>query len=70
MAKNTLSEVRRVEPVEGHPDGTFHGFWSGYVVRWETEDGRYEAKSKNGVRGINVPCVVVVESGQFTCASS
>ena len=66
MQENTLSEVKRIESADGHPDGTFDGTWSGYVVRWETPHGQYEAKSKLGVRGINVPCQVTVKNGQFS----
>ena len=67
MRENELTEVKRIESAEGHPDGEWDGVWSGYVVRWETEHGQYEAKSKNGVRGINVSCVVTVTNGQFSC---
>jgi hypothetical protein len=33
MRENELSDVKRIETADGHPDGEFEGVWSGYVVR-------------------------------------
>lgn len=43
------------------PQGVFKGFWSGYVVRFETEGEVYNCDTEHGVRGINVPCTVTIE---------
>jgi hypothetical protein len=64
-----LLDAKRIEPVDGHPDGRYEGRWSGYVVEWETEFGRYEARSRDGVRGL-VPVTVVVECGRFSFVKS
>ena len=65
MLGQKLTDVRRIESADGHKDGRYEGVWSGYVVRWTTRCGNYEAKSEIGVRGYNVPCVVTVKNGIF-----
>lgn len=60
-----LDRVRRVESVALVPDGTYHGTWSGYTVKFETPDGVYEGRSTQWVRGLNVPCTVEVTGNQF-----
>lgn len=65
LKTSELSKVKRTESAEGHPDGEFPGFWSGYVVTWETDHGCYSAESVDGVRGFKVPVTVVVQSGKF-----
>lgn len=47
------------------PDGEYRGSWSGYKVRFQvTGGGTYEGDSTMGVRGIDVPCTVVVSKGK------
>ena len=43
-------------------DGQYNGYWSGYTVKF----AGYECSTKNGVRGINVPCVVTVKGDSIT----
>jgi hypothetical protein len=62
---NPLHNVRRIESAEGIPDGTYRGQMSGNLVRFDTEYGSYEGTAKDGVRGLNVPCKVLVKMGEF-----
>lgn len=66
--RGSLIEVKRVEPVEGIPDGRYQGIWSGYTVKFDTPYGSYEAKSRTGVRGTTT-CAVVVECGKLEVTS-
>lgn len=56
--------IKEVKEVVTLPDGEYHGFWGGYLVRIETHDKVYELKTENGIRGINVPCVVKSYNGK------
>jgi hypothetical protein len=60
-----LEKVRCIR-IERVPDGEYAGLWSGYRVSFETPYGQYEGTSTVGVRGMNIPCTVKVEQGQFT----
>jgi len=48
------------------PDGTYVGQKTGYVVRVETGREIYEIKTRDGVRGFNVPCTVDVRDGMVS----
>jgi len=63
MHGQSLKDVKRIEPTGEIEDGSYAGKWSGYVIKWETPYGAYEAKTETGVRGIDVPCTVLVQSG-------
>lgn len=41
--------------------GEYPALYSGYVVVFETELARYELRMDEGIRGIDVPCTVVVD---------
>lgn len=47
------------------PDGVYEATISGYEVVFRYSIFEYSLESDRGVRGINIPCVVVVESGDF-----
>ena len=47
------------------PDGEYRGLWSGYNVRFKVADGRiYVGETSIGVRGIDIPCTVIVSDGK------
>lgn len=45
------------------PDGGYAGLISGYTVTFRTNGRVFEAQAEIGVRGLNVPCTVVVKDG-------
>lgn len=46
------------------PDGQYDGRWSGYTVQFSHDGRLFEAVTDIGVRGQNVACRVIVESGR------
>ena len=48
------------------PAGRYSGRKTGYVVRVETDADIFEIKTRNGVRGIDIPCFVNVERGMVS----
>lgn len=48
------------------PDGEYDGSWSGYTVVFVTPLGECKGRATVGVRGLNIPCKVTIEDGQFT----
>lgn len=45
------------------PDGEYDGIWGGYEVEFTVDGKKYKARTENGVRGMNIPCVVSVRFG-------
>lgn len=56
-------EITRPLNLPDLPNGRYDGLWSGYQVIVNLEDEQIKLKTKNGVRGINVPCIVIVDNG-------
>lgn len=48
------------------PDGVYNGLWTGVQVRFTVGQIEITASTSIGVRGINVPCLVVVLDGNAT----
>jgi hypothetical protein len=66
MESFEMSNVRRIEPAEGVPDGSYIGSQTGYTVRFETPHGTYQGQVTYGVRGINIPRLILVRDGKFS----
>lgn len=67
MAETELADVIRYEDKIEHPNGVFDGLWTGYCVRWEESGTQFEARTVGiGIRGLNVPCRVIVKDGRFS----
>jgi hypothetical protein len=47
-------------------DGLYKGKWGGYVIELEHKNVTYELATEIGVKGINIPVVVVVNNGEVT----
>lgn len=46
------------------PIGVYSGFWSGYEVKVNHDGEEWFLKTKNGVRGVNIPVsIMVTETG-------
>jgi hypothetical protein len=58
---NTFAKTCVKLTEERPPEGTYQGKWSGYVVRLEAPQGKYEITTGHGVRGIDIPCFVTVK---------
>lgn len=43
------------------PDGTYTGYWGGYVVEFHHEGQDYTLKTSIGIKGINIPCVITIK---------
>ena len=66
MQSYEMSNVHRIEPAEGVPDGSYIGRQTGYLVSFETPHGKYEGLVIHGVRGINIPRLILVSAGKFS----
>lgn len=47
------------------PDGKYKGIWSGYQVDLVIDDNTFQIRTKNGIRGINIPCIINVVDGKI-----
>lgn len=67
MRDSLVEKVHRadVDSAEGIADGQYAGTISGYCVRFSTEYGDYQGTVRRGIRGLNIPCTVVVRLGVF-----
>lgn len=45
-------------------DGTYKGLWSSDNLRIHTGRSIVTIKTKTGVRGINIPCEVIITNGE------
>lgn len=56
------TEITKVERVKAAtlPPGKYEGTWCGYVVTLKMDNGEWQLRTKDGVRGI-VPCIVNVD---------
>src|SRR5688572_7640496 len=41
-------------------DGDYEGIWGGYEATFSIRERRYVITTQDGVRGINIPCIVHV----------
>lgn len=57
--------IRCEDPVT-LPDGRYKAIWTAYTARFSHDGKAYTVDTSVGVRGINCPCVVVVENGCVT----
>lgn len=46
-------------------NGSYRGLWTGYKVRVQIGIYSYDFDASEGVRGMNVPCVVHVKDGEY-----
>jgi hypothetical protein len=58
-----VKSVEKYSPVKpwNLPSGDYPGLWGGYVVTFVIGKNHYRAATEIGVRGMNIPCVVVVD---------
>ncbi len=48
------------------PCGVYKGMWNGYYISFDIHGETWTAKTEDGLRGINVPCtVIVLEDGSI-----
>ena len=52
------------------PDGDYKGIWGGYVVEALIGGQLHRFTTENGVRGMNIPCVVMFQAGAVTVVTS
>lgn len=60
--KTSVVSVEQIFAITQLPRGTYSGTWSGYEVRVKIHDNSYRLTTKDGIRGIDVPCFVRVFS--------
>lgn len=65
-----VTQVCEKCPVVSIPDGRYAGKWSAYTVEFRVGGREFVATTKDGVRGVNVPCIVVVEGAKITIETS
>ena len=65
-AKNDYVTREELVTVNQLPRGEYSGLWSGYEVEFVCHLTHYKFATVNGVRGINVPVVVVVNGAGIT----
>lgn len=51
------------------PDGIYEGKWSAYVVNVVINNKLFQLGTKDGVRGLDVPCIVTAKDGAVTVES-
>ena len=52
------------------PDGTYSGLWGGYIVDFTYNGDKYRADTKNGVRGMNIPCNITIKDNEVIKVST
>ena len=57
----SIEVIHRLEPSQ-LPWGTWSGLWSDYTVDVVMMGVAYRLKTKMGLRGINIPCLVHVQT--------
>jgi hypothetical protein len=57
--KNKVESIRMVKEVDKIPFGVYDGLWGGYIVQVIINNKKYELKTENGVRGMNIPVKVI-----------
>jgi hypothetical protein len=64
------SELFDVEQVVDQvpPNGEYKGKWSGYVVEFSVNGGKWRAKTDSGIRGV-ADCSVKVDGWSVTVAT-
>jgi hypothetical protein len=69
--KTDATMLRRTDAVacDTAPDGTYSGLWSGCHVGFSVGGVWYECQTRDGVRGIRIPCVVTIAGGRITVSA-
>lgn len=62
MRAKIISATSKIELSE-LPDGEYEGTWGGYVINATVNGMSVRFKTKWGIRGVNIPCVVIVNNG-------
>ena len=64
---NVVTQITKLVSVESFlPDGSYSGIWGGYQVDLTHQGEKYLLKTTDGVRGMNIPCTVLVANGKVT----
>jgi hypothetical protein len=59
----SIEEYRPVVPGQLTADGEFDGKWSGYEATFTIEGHKLRVRTKDGIRGIDVPCKLIIKDG-------
>ena len=64
-----MDKTKKIEKIIGSKffvleDGEYDGKWGGYIVEVNIKGENYRIETVNGVRGIDVPCTVVIKNGE------
>ena len=64
---NEITEINVKVPRKAElPDGIYTGTWGGSIITLRYQDVWYELKTKEGVRGMNIPVVVTIKNSIAT----
>ena len=66
MAKVISGDICGPSELEYVPDGEWTGTWSGYSVKAKCGHGLWTFRTDEGIRGIDVPCIVKARCGVIT----
>lgn len=55
-----VTNVKKVIKISELPEGTYPGKMSAYTASFEINGEKYVCETNIGVRGLNIPCSVVV----------
>ena len=69
MKTTVVGKLKQVVEVDTIPDGIYTGRWGGYSLNFYVGGTYYEAKTSNGVRGLNCPCNVISKDGEISVES-
>jgi hypothetical protein len=71
MTTTKIKSLDLIIPTEGGvPDGDYQGLWSGYEVRVIINEQGYRLHTEDGIRGLNIPCVVRVRDGVISVTAA
>ncbi len=59
-----MKNVTIVDPLPDVLDGAYRAKWCGYEIVFEAQGAVKKVKTSIGVRGINIPRIVVVTNGR------
>ena len=66
MRNKVKSITEKVPQVTTLPDGYYNGIWGGYIIDIECGGNKYELKTVDGVKGINIKVIVEITDGIAT----
>ena len=62
-----ILSIRKKVPKTAHiPDGYYKGLWGSNVITMTYNKEEFELETEEGVRGMNIPVVVIVKEGEAT----